>query len=81
MTASSRTKFTYEINTQLPSDSLFVHSRVFSDKKTLLAGALDLANSISKKSPVAIQGSKVNLVYARDHSVQESLDFQVNSKS
>ncbi|XP_071834031.1 delta(3,5)-Delta(2,4)-dienoyl-CoA isomerase, mitochondrial-like isoform X2 [Apostichopus japonicus] len=52
-------------------------SRVFSDKKTLLAGALDLANSISKKSPVAIQGSKVNLVYARDHSVQESLDFQV----
>lgn len=81
MTASSHTKFTYEIYTQLPSDSLFVNSRVFSDKKTLLAGALDLANSISKKSPVAIQGSKVNLVYARDHSVQESLDFQVNSKS
>ncbi|KAJ8927950.1 hypothetical protein NQ314_019583 [Rhamnusium bicolor] len=35
---------------------------------------LDIAEQISKKSPVAIQGTKYSIVYGRDHSVQEGLD-------
>ncbi|KAG8448866.1 hypothetical protein GDO86_015803 [Hymenochirus boettgeri] len=50
-------------------------SRVFPDKESLLSAAFDLASDIASKSPVAVQGTKVNLVYSRDHSVQESLDF------
>ncbi|KAM8953674.1 delta(3,5)-Delta(2,4)-dienoyl-CoA isomerase, mitochondrial [Pelodytes ibericus] len=50
-------------------------SRVLPDKPSLLLAAFDLAAEIASKSPVAVQGTKVNLVYARDHSVQESLDY------
>nr|DBA20675.1 TPA: hypothetical protein GDO54_017434 [Pyxicephalus adspersus] len=50
-------------------------SRVFPDKSSLLSACFDLASEIASKSPVAVQGTKVNLVYARDHSVQESLDY------
>lgn len=33
-----------------------------------------LASSVASKSPVAIVGTKANLLYARDHTVAESLD-------
>ena len=52
-------------------------SRVFPDKEALLAGALEMAEMIASKSPVAVAGSKVNLVYSRDHSVPEGLKFVV----
>lgn len=35
---------------------------------------INIAEEIAKKSPVAVQGTKVSLVYARDHSVQEGLN-------
>lgn len=50
-------------------------SRVFADKSALLSAAFELAAEIASKSPVAVQGTKVNLLYARDHSVQESLKY------
>ncbi|MEE6490531.1 hypothetical protein FKM82_015898 [Ascaphus truei] len=50
-------------------------SRVFPDKSSLLLAAFDLASEIASKSPVAVQGTKVNLLYSRDHSVQEGLDY------
>ncbi|XP_062454280.1 delta(3,5)-Delta(2,4)-dienoyl-CoA isomerase, mitochondrial [Rhea pennata] len=50
-------------------------SRVFPDKEALLRGALDLATAVAAKSPVAVQGTKVNLVYARDHPVAEGLRY------
>ncbi|XP_043854664.1 delta(3,5)-Delta(2,4)-dienoyl-CoA isomerase, mitochondrial [Dromiciops gliroides] len=50
-------------------------SRVFQDQESLLAAAFALAGEISSKSPVAVQGSKVNLLYSRDHSVAEGLNF------
>lgn len=50
-------------------------SRVLQDKETLLKAALDVAASIAAKSPVAVQGTKHNLNYARDHSVAEGLDY------
>ncbi|XP_066495156.1 delta(3,5)-Delta(2,4)-dienoyl-CoA isomerase, mitochondrial [Tiliqua scincoides] len=48
-------------------------SRVFQDKEAMMQGALELAAEIASKSPVAVQGSKVNLIYSRDHSVPDGL--------
>ncbi|XP_021065702.1 delta(3,5)-Delta(2,4)-dienoyl-CoA isomerase, mitochondrial [Mus pahari] len=50
-------------------------SRAFQDKDAMLNAAFALAAEISSKSPVAVQGSKINLLYSRDHSVDESLDY------
>lgn len=43
----------------------------------MLNAAFALAADISSKSPVAVQSSKINLIYSRDHSVDESLDYMV----
>uniref|UniRef100_A0A3B4TEZ2 Delta(3,5)-Delta(2,4)-dienoyl-CoA isomerase, mitochondrial n=1 Tax=Seriola dumerili TaxID=41447 RepID=A0A3B4TEZ2_SERDU len=50
-------------------------SRVFADKEAMMAGALEMADEIAARSPVAVQGTKINLIYARDHSVAEGLDY------
>lgn len=50
---------------------------MFQDKDAMLNAAFALAADISSKSPVAVQGSKINLIYSRDHSVDESLDYMV----
>uniref|UniRef100_A0A8C7IZW9 Delta(3,5)-Delta(2,4)-dienoyl-CoA isomerase, mitochondrial n=1 Tax=Oncorhynchus kisutch TaxID=8019 RepID=A0A8C7IZW9_ONCKI len=50
-------------------------SRVFPDKVAMLAGALEMAGEIAGRSPVAVQGTKVNLIYSRDHSVAEGLNY------
>jgi len=60
--------------------SLVAHSRVFPDKEAMMAGALEMAGEIASKSPVGVQGTKVNLLYSRDHSVAESLDYMVRSQ-
>ncbi|XP_044257309.1 delta(3,5)-Delta(2,4)-dienoyl-CoA isomerase, mitochondrial [Tribolium madens] len=49
-------------------------SKVFEDKASMIEGVIGIAKEISKKSPVAVQGTKVSLVYSRDHTVQEGLD-------
>ena len=43
-----------------------------------MKAALDVATCIAAKSPVAVQGSKINLIYSRDHSVSEGLDYNVS---
>ncbi|XP_030331011.1 delta(3,5)-Delta(2,4)-dienoyl-CoA isomerase, mitochondrial isoform X2 [Strigops habroptila] len=50
-------------------------SRVFPDKESLLQAAVAVAEAIAARSPVAVQGSKENLLYARDHPVSESLRY------
>lgn len=55
----------------------FTHSRVFPDKEATFDAALALAAEIATKSPVAVQGTKVNLLYSRDHSVAEGLNHMV----
>ncbi|XP_062329272.1 delta(3,5)-Delta(2,4)-dienoyl-CoA isomerase, mitochondrial isoform X1 [Osmerus eperlanus] len=50
-------------------------SRVFDDKEAMMVAALELAGEIAGRSPVAVQGTKVNLIYSRDHSVAEGLDY------
>lgn len=50
-------------------------SKVVDDDATLFKDGLELAKTIASKSPIAVQGSKVNLVYSRDHTVEEGLRF------
>lgn len=55
----------------------FFFSRVFADKEAMMAGALEIAGEIAGRSPVAVQGTKINLIYARNHSVADGLDYIV----
>ena len=50
-------------------------SKVVKDQDELLKDATELASVIASKSPVAVQGTKHNLIYSRDHSVPESLEY------
>lgn len=53
-------------------------SRMFPDKEAMLDAAFTLAAEISTKSPVAVQGTKVNLLYSRDHSVADGLNYMAS---
>jgi enoyl-CoA hydratase len=48
-------------------------NEVFDSHEALVAGALQTAQEIANKPPVAIWGSKQAINYARDHSVEDSL--------
>jgi delta(3,5)-delta(2,4)-dienoyl-CoA isomerase len=50
-------------------------SRVLATREALLVSATTLAVEIAGKSPVAVQGTKLNLNYSRDHTVQEGLEW------
>lgn len=50
-------------------------SKIFPTPEALYEAALETAKIIATKSPVAVQGSKVNLNYSRDHTVAEGLKF------
>lgn len=53
--------------------SLGLVSRVLRDKDEMLKAALEIATTIASKSPVVVQGTKISLVYSRDHPVPDSL--------
>ena len=48
--------------------------QVFPDHDALVSGVLEIAGEIASKSPLAVWGTKVAMNYARDHSVDDSLD-------
>ncbi|GAB5450290.1 MAG: crotonase/enoyl-CoA hydratase family protein [Halioglobus sp.] len=50
-------------------------NRVFDDRETLLREVTAIARDIASKSPLAVRGSKEMLLYARDHSVAEGLNY------
>ena len=49
-------------------------SSIFNNKEEMMTEAFSMAANIAAKSPVAVQGTKMNLVYSREHSVAEGLD-------
>ena len=53
-------------------------SRICPDRDSLVKDAVDLASQISKKSPIAMSGTKHNLNYSRDHSTKEGLEYMVS---
>lgn len=58
---------------------LIVHitSRLYENKEEMLSAAMAMASLIASKSPVAVTSTKHNLVYSRDHPVDEGLNYMV----
>ena len=54
---------------------------MYENQESAESAALSLANEIASKSPVAVQGSKVNLNYSRDHPVDNALEYAVSKIS
>jgi enoyl-CoA hydratase len=52
----------------------FINS-VFKDRETMMREVTAIARMIASKSPLAVRGSKEMLLYARDHSVAEGLNY------
>jgi len=50
-------------------------SSVHGDRGSAIKHALELAQTIATKSPVAVAGTKINLNFSREHTVRESLEF------
>jgi len=48
---------------------------VFADREEMLTQVRAIAATIASKSPLAVRGSKEMLLYSRDHSVQEGLNY------
>ena len=48
---------------------------VVADAEAVVAAALEMADAIASKAPLAVSGSKAALNYARDHSVAEGLEW------
>lgn len=49
----------------------------YSDKETMMHKVMALAKTIAGKSPLVVRGTKEMLLYKRDHSVDESLNYMV----
>jgi len=50
-------------------------NRVFEDRDTMLREVTAIAREIAGKSPLAVRGTKEMVLYARDHSVAEGLNY------
>lgn len=50
-------------------------NRVFEDRDTLLREVTAIAREIASKAPLAIRGTKEMLLYSRDHSVNDGLNY------
>ncbi|CEF62700.1 Delta(3,5)-Delta(2,4)-dienoyl-CoA isomerase, mitochondrial [Strongyloides ratti] len=50
-------------------------SKIFDNKQDCFEGAIETAKLIAEKSPVGVQGTKIALNHARNHSIEDSLEF------
>jgi enoyl-CoA hydratase len=50
-------------------------NQVFATHEQLVDGVMAIARTIAAKTPLAIAGSKEMLNYARDHSIEEGLNY------
>ena len=50
-------------------------NKVFDTRETMMREVAAIAKAIAAKSPLAVRGSKEMLVYSRDHSVAEGLNY------
>jgi len=50
-------------------------NRVYAERETMMREVMLIAKSIAAKSPLAVRGSKEMLLYSRDHSVTEGLNY------
>ncbi len=69
---------------ELPADEALAAglvNRVFSNSDAMLDGVMEIAGQIAAHSPMAVNGSKMMLNYARDHSLADSLDYMATWQS
>lgn len=57
------------------SNRVGLFSRVFDTYKEMMDFALETAQTIASKSPVALYGTKTNLNFSRDHSYRQSMEY------
>lgn len=50
-------------------------NRVFDTRENMLDAVKAIAHEIASKSPLAVRGTKEMILYSRDHSVQEGLNY------
>lgn len=50
-------------------------NQVYADQETMLAGVMATAAEIAARSPLAIAGCKEMILYSRDHSLEDSLNY------
>jgi enoyl-CoA hydratase len=50
-------------------------NRVYADRDALSRGVTEIAREIAGKSPLAVRGSKEMILYGRDHSVADGLNY------
>jgi enoyl-CoA hydratase len=50
-------------------------NRVYPTRQALMDGVREVADAIAARSPIAVRGVKQTLLYARDHSVDDGLDY------
>jgi enoyl-CoA hydratase len=50
-------------------------NQVFDDQQSMLEGVMKIAQGIAQNSPMAVNGCKEMINYARDHSINESLNY------
>jgi enoyl-CoA hydratase len=50
-------------------------NHVYADRAALLEGVSAIARDIAAKSPLAVRGSKEMILYGRDHSVADGLNY------
>ncbi|MBX2871124.1 MAG: crotonase/enoyl-CoA hydratase family protein [Saprospiraceae bacterium] len=53
-------------------------TRLYKDQEDMMAEVTQIAKMIAAKSPLAIRSTKQMLLYSRDHSVPESLDYMAS---
>ncbi len=52
-------------------------NRTFPDKTAMMHEVMQIAATIAAKSPLVVRGTKEVLLYSRDHTVADSLDYMV----
>lgn len=50
-------------------------NRIFENKETMMNEVKKIAEEIASKSPLAIRGTKEMILYTRDHTVEEGLNY------
>ncbi len=50
-------------------------TRVYPDREALMAGVRAIARELAEKTPLAVRGTKRVLNYARDHTVEDGLEY------
>lgn len=48
---------------------------IYGDKEKMIEEVMELAGMIAKKSPLVVRGIKQNILFTRDHTVHDSLEY------